>query len=93
MRRILISLILSYAFSSAAHAETIRVAVDGMVCEFCVVGIEHGFKKQAAVESVKVSLEEKNVTLTTKADATLSDDVIQKTIKDAGYEAGGIVRE
>ncbi len=80
-------------FSSAAQAETILATVNGMVCAFCATGIEKSFKKQAAVDTVKVDLEKKIVTLNTKPDKTLDDTVIKKVIADAGYAVVGIERK
>ena len=79
-------------FSTAVQAETIRATVNGMVCAFCATGIEKTFKKQAAVADVKVDLESKLVTLTTKPDKTLDDATIKKLIAAAGYAVTDIQR-
>lgn len=76
-----------------AHAETILASVNGMVCAFCATGIEKSFQKQAAVDTVKVDLEKKLVTLNTKPDKTMDDAVIKKVIADAGYSVVKIERK
>jgi copper chaperone CopZ len=75
------------AFAASASAETIHVGVNGLVCAFCVKGIENSFKKQEAVETVKVDLDEKLVTITTKQGKTMDDTAIKQIITDAGYSA------
>ncbi|MBX7199321.1 MAG: cation transporter, partial [Rhodospirillaceae bacterium] len=51
-----------FVAAGAARAETIVANVNGMVCAMCVTGIEKSFRKQPAVETVKVDLETKKVT-------------------------------
>lgn len=92
MKKILMTLAV-LAFASTAHAETIKVSVNGLVCSFCATGIEKTFKKQAAVENVKVDLDSKLVTVGTKEKNALNDETITKLISDAGYTVTGIKRE
>jgi copper chaperone CopZ len=84
MRKLLIATMLTF-MAFPAMAETIHVGVDGLVCAFCVKGIENSFKKQDAVKDVKVGLDEKLVTITTKEGKTMDDATIKKIITDAGY--------
>lgn len=69
--------------ATPAWAETIHVGVNGLVCAFCVKGIESGFRKQPGVQDVAVDLDSKLITLTT--DGSVSDASITQTISDAGY--------
>lgn len=88
MRKLLIA-----AFSLAsvsAQAETIVANVNGMVCAMCVTGIERSFRKVPAVDTVKVDLETKKVTLRTKDGQSLDDATVTKTITNAGYAVTGI---
>lgn len=87
----LVSIILA-GTAAAARAETIVASVNGMVCAICVTGIEKTFKKEAAVERVKVDLDAKNVTLQTKSGKTLDDATVTKRIVSAGYQVTGITR-
>ena len=93
MRKFLMITLLLIAMTGAAYAETITATVNGMVCPFCATGIEKTFQKQAAVESVKVDLETKLVTIHTKKDQSIDDKAITKLIKDAGYDVTNIKRE
>ncbi len=78
--------------AGAAQAETIVASVNGMVCALCVSGIEKSFQKIPAVEKVNVDLETGTVTVNTKADATLDDATVTKTIVNAGYAVTEITR-
>lgn len=76
--------------TSPAFAETIHVGVDGLVCAFCVKGIEKSFKKQPETMKIDVSLEDKLVTIVTKDGTAMKDEKIKELITDAGYEVTSI---
>lgn len=75
-----------------SQAKTIKVEVNGMVCSFCVQGIEKKFKSLPEIADIKVSLETKKVELNTKGSSDLPDDQIKKIVSDSGYEVVRIVR-
>jgi mercuric ion binding protein len=86
MRKILILWTIAIALSSSsALAESIKVGVDGMVCAFCAKGIEESFSKVESVEKATVNMDDKSLTLQVHKGKQLSDEVITKTIIDAGY--------
>ena len=93
MKRHLLIIIISFVLSAAVSAETIRTNVNGMVCAFCATGIEKTFRKQSEVESVKVDLKEKLVTIKTKPGKTLSDAKVKEIVTYSGYTMGKISRE
>jgi periplasmic mercuric ion binding protein len=93
MKKYLLTIIISFAFSASISAETIRTTVNGMVCAFCATGIEKTFRKQSEVESVRVDLKEKLVTIKTKPGKTLSDAKVKEIVTYSGYTMGKIVRE
>lgn len=80
-------------FAGTASAETIKASVNGLVCAFCATGIEKTFHKQAAVDTVKVDLDNKLVTIITKPQQTLDDTTITKLVNDAGYSVTSITRD
>jgi len=92
MRTILIVSVMLLS-TTAARAETTLASVNGMVCAFCATGIEKSFRKQPAVDKVKVDLESKVVTVETKANQTLGDDIVKSVIAEAGYTVTGIERK
>jgi copper chaperone CopZ len=90
-RHVLVSLI-SLSLSAAAYADTIRAKVNGMVCGFCATGIEKTFKAQPEVKSVKVDLDKKLVTVSTKDGQTMDDAKLKKLIGNAGYSVVSVER-
>ena len=84
--------VVSMIVSSAAHAETIKIEVKGMVCSFCAQGIKKTFMRKDGVENVDVDLDKKIVTIKTKDGATLTDANVTDSIVDAGYEVIKIER-
>ena len=93
MKKHLILIGITFALAAAVSAETIRTTVNGMVCAFCATGIEKTFRKQPEVQSVKVSLADKSVTIQTKPGKTLSDAKIKEIVTYSGYTMGKIVRQ
>ena len=93
MKKYLLTIMLMFALTAAVSAETIRTTVNGMVCAFCATGIEKTFRKQSEVESVKVDLKEKLVTIKTKPGETLTDAKVKEIVTYSGYTMGKIVRE
>lgn len=92
MRRFLLLPCAIMLVSSAAFADTIHVSVNGLVCAFCATGLEKTFKKQDAVEGVKVDLESKLVTIDTKPGNDIDDATVTSLIEDAGFSVTKIER-
>lgn len=93
MRRVLLTLSVLITLSASALAETVKVTVNGMVCAFCATAIEKTFKKEKAVDTVKIDLPKKLVTVKTKPGTTISDAKIHEVINYAGYTHTSIVRD
>jgi copper chaperone CopZ len=92
MRKFILAVLLTLAMPVMAAAETITANVNGMVCGFCAKAIQKSFQKSSAVQSVKVDLDKKIVTLVLKPKAALADADLTKTILDAGYSVTKITR-
>ena len=81
-----------------AYAKTIKIGVEGMVCDFCAQSIEKVFLKQPGVEKVDVNLEVGKVTVK-MADVFednedgISDKRIKQLFLDAGYDVSKIERD
>jgi copper chaperone CopZ len=90
--RYYITIIISLAFSALACADTIHAKVNGMVCGFCATGIEKTFRAQPEVKTVKVDLDNKLVTVSTKEGKTIDDAKLKKLISNAGYSVVSIDR-
>ena len=81
-----------------AYAKTIKIGVEGMVCDFCAQSIEKVFLKQPGVEKVDVNLEVGKVTVKMadvfKDDEDgISDERIKQLFLDAGYDISSIKRD
>lgn len=92
MKRFIATVIIATSLAGPSFAETIHVGVNGLVCAFCVKGIEKSFGKIDAVETVSVDLDKKLVTVVTKKDQTVNDATIKETITTAGYNVTTIHR-
>ena len=92
MRRLLLTPLAIMLLAASAQAETITIGVKGLVCAFCATGLEKTFGEEAAIESVKVDLENKRVTLETKPDQTIDDAAIKERVIDAGFTITTIQR-
>ena len=83
---------------SVSHSKTIKIGVEGMVCDFCAQSIEKVFLKQAGVEKVDVNLDIGKVTVK-MADVFqdnedgISDERIKQLFLDAGYDVSEIERD
>ena len=81
-----------------AYAKTIKIGVEGMVCDFCAQSIQKVFLKQAGVEKVDVNLDIGKVTVK-MADVFednedgISDERIKQLFLDAGYDVSRIERD
>ncbi|MEM7147416.1 MAG: heavy-metal-associated domain-containing protein [Verrucomicrobiota bacterium] len=65
--------------------ETIKLTVNGMVCSFCVQGIDKQFSKGGMVDDVYVNLDDRLVAIALKEGKTMSDEEARAFVKDAGY--------
>lgn len=93
MRTFILTFAALMTISGVSYADTIHAGVNGMVCAFCATGVEKSFKAQPSVETVKVDLEKKLVTIKTKDGQDIDDGTVKKIITDAGYTVTEIKRE
>ena len=61
------------------------ISVDGMMCMHCAKRVEDACKSVTGVEGAKVSLDDKNVTVTSNGE--IDKEAVVKAIIEAGYEA------
>ena len=92
----LLSLICAFSMPiqglTAEATKRIDVAINGMVCSFCVQGIERKLSSLPATQSVKVDLEKHLVSISLRPGATISDEQLRKLIRDAGFDVRQIHR-
>jgi len=72
---------------------TVKVSVNGMVCDFCAQGIKKKFSQENAVSATEVNLSDKLVTLKLKNGQVLDDIKITKLLEEAGYTVVAIKRD
>ena len=95
---VFLSLILLTFCIGSAYAKTIKIGVEGMVCDFCAQSIQKVFLRQAGVEKVDVNLDIGKV-IVKMADVFqddedgISDERIKQLFLDAGYDVSKIERE
>ncbi|MAH04681.1 MAG: hypothetical protein CL561_03885 [Alphaproteobacteria bacterium] len=94
MKKLLLTFAVLTAFSLPAYAAhpggTVYADVNGLVCDFCARALEKVFGKQDAVDSIKVDLDEKVITIHFNEDQSLDDETITQLITDAGYNVRDI---
>ncbi len=81
-----LSLISPNSFATPSY----KVMVNGMVCSFCAQGIEKKMRALNETKGVYVELKNHLVVVEAKEGSNISQDVIKKIIKDAGYEVKSI---
>ena len=60
------------------------IKIDGMQCEHCKMRVEKALSSLENIESVEVSLENKNAIITSNVE--ISDNAISEAITDMGFE-------
>ncbi len=90
MKKILYLLVILVSLPVAA--ESAKVKVTGMVCDFCARGVEKSFKGRDDIEKINVSLEDSLVEIQLKEKSILSDEEIRKVITDNGLSVISIER-
>lgn len=66
--------------------------VDGMSCPFCAYGLEKKLSKLEPVDQIEIELDEGRVILTLKTGTSVSDEALQKAVKEAGFTVRKIER-
>jgi len=74
------------------NGQTIKVNVNGLVCDFCARALEKVFMNENSVSGLTVNLKGKEIRIYTKKDMNLEDNIIKERIKDSGYIVSSIER-
>ena len=74
------------------NGKTIKVNVNGLVCDFCARALEKVFMKEKSVSGLTVNLKAKEIKIFTKKNMDLEDDIIEERIKYSGYIVSSIER-
>jgi copper chaperone CopZ len=92
MKRLKLSVAIAMLSFANAHAATIEMTVNGLVCGFCAQGIEKTLRKNPATADVLVSLENRLVAIATREGTDISDADLKKALTNAGYDVKAIAR-
>ena len=76
----------------ASEIADVEILVKGMVCSFCVQGIEKTFTSEESVEKVTVDLEQSTVSVWIKENKVFNDKTITDLIESSGYNVEQIKR-
>lgn len=77
---------------AAPPGDSLRLAVDGMVCSLCAYGAERRLKKIEHVDGVTVQLDSGLVVLTLRPGAAVSDSLLTAEVRRAGFALRGVTR-
>ena len=88
----ILQVVLLSLVSVVAHATTIEMRVNGLVCAFCAQGIEKKLRKFSATADVVVSLEQRLVAVALKDGQDIPDPELRKALTNAGYTVTAIQR-
>ena len=66
------------------------VAVNGMSCPFCAYGVKKHLSALPGVKSVQVELAKGEAIVEFAPEAKVTDEQIQKAVRDAGFTPGKI---
>ena len=72
---------------------TVTLRADGMTCPFCAYGLEKHLTRLDAVDSVVVRISDGLVQIREVEGQAVSDDMLEKTVADAGFSLRDIVRD
>lgn len=70
----------------------IQITILGMSCPFCAYGVQQKLKKLDGVAELEVVLETGIATLKLEDDTDLSNELLKKTVVEAGFEVAKIAR-
>ncbi len=70
----------------------IEITVLGMSCPFCAYGVQQKLKRLDGVAELEVVLETGVARLRLEEDADISNELLDETVDDAGFEVAKIVR-
>ncbi len=72
--------------------KTLKLNVEGMTCEGCASYLTSLFEKVEGVGETYISVPQKTVVVTEAAEQTLTDEVLEATVKEAGYKLKKVER-
>ena len=89
MKKLALIFIFFTLFHNISIAESYKLSayayVNGLVCDFCARSLEKTIGKQDKVESIKIDLKDKLITINFYENQKLEENIITQLINDSGY--------
>ncbi|HUS24905.1 MAG TPA: heavy-metal-associated domain-containing protein [Candidatus Binatia bacterium] len=92
IRFLLVLLPLLLAAAPGTPGRTLEMRVDGMVCAYCMQGIEKKFRSLGATDDIYISLENGLVAVRLKPGQDISEREARTLLQDAGYSLRSVRR-
>lgn len=92
MKKFFLTTFLFFSTLTFSFAEHVEMTIDGLVCDFCARALEKTFSKKEEVKDIDVNLDTGLITVFFAPDKTLDDNVLKKSVLDAGYNLKTITR-
>ena len=97
MKKLVLICIFLTLFHKNSIAESYKLSayayVNGLVCDFCARSLEKTIGKQDKVESIKIDLKDKLITINFYENQKLEENIITQLINDSGYSVREIKYE
>lgn len=100
MKKLLIMLFIGLG-TRAMNAQTnvsqlegkITIEVNGLACPYCAYGLEKNLKEIDGVENIKINIDEGSINFVIAKGKQISENIVLKKIKEAGFTPGSIKKE
>lgn len=76
--------------SALAQVEDIKIAVDGLTCNLCAIGLERSLRMVPGIASAQVALASETARVTLEADAVLDLNALRAAVARAGQEVRSV---
>lgn len=81
----LTTLVLQAQENKTGLTGNLKIEVDGLSCPFCAYGLEKNLKDVENIKDIKIDVENAFVLLSISEGKGIDEDLIRKSIKNAGF--------
>lgn len=89
--RLLPFLVLMALPLAAAPVRELQVRVNGVVCAFCMHGLEELVARQPAVEAMRADMDNSILVVTVRPGSSITHEQMRSWVYDSGYEVASIL--
>lgn len=92
---LILTLILTHTTPAIAapNCNTVKIKVNGMVCDFCARALEKTFGKRKEVSQITVDLDNSKVVVAMHQNQNINDTTLTQIVTNSGYDVVNINRE